>query len=355
MSFTKFPELAPELRLKIWDAALRQEIEDRLIIVHCHTMRVIPHTSTRSQVMRVNQESRHHARTFYYDVKLKVWTADVSVMNIPTEIVEFGKTSLGWSYHGDTHPRSINKGLLGGHKRLPIAADMWLHQLRRELQISVNRMLDTPFRRPGQGRPRRQGWVFVSSQHDRFALAGPTHTDNPSWDDHAIDLCEKAFLRDYICGPTREVMQESTSPPSTSAPQDYGVADYFQARHMADPLTQPVQMRIRHVVYLRDQYRLATSGAIRHVCGPSTPTLNAGNWDLDAFKGARFLYTGYMDTIPSSKNLLGPNKLVEWKKSEMDTGRLVFTCLCKSGGEKHHVDDNTEEENDVKTHMEHRY
>ncbi|KAK7921567.1 hypothetical protein PG985_009589 [Apiospora marii] len=293
MSFTKFLELAPELRFKIWDEALRQEMEDRLILVHCATMRVIPHPSARSLVMNANHEPRNHARTFYYDVKLKVWTAEVGGLSVPSEIIEFTKTSSGRAYTRDTHPRSAHQGLVAAYLRLPVAVDRWMLQLRHELETSVRRLLATQSRQSGHRRPRRQGWIFVSSQHDRFALAGTTRTDSPSWNGNSIGLCEKAFLRDYVCGPTREAMQAPMGLPSPSALQCDGVVNNFQARHMADRLPQPVQTRIRHV-------------------------------------GACFLYTGYMDTIPAGKDLLGPNKLVEWKKSGMDNGRLAFTCLCKN-------------------------
>ncbi|KAK8026183.1 hypothetical protein PG990_004006 [Apiospora arundinis] len=69
-AFPLFKSLPPELRCKVWEEALREEVEARTVIVHRVTMRVMPHPSTRSMIMNVNQESRHYAMNIFFDVHL---------------------------------------------------------------------------------------------------------------------------------------------------------------------------------------------------------------------------------------------------------------------------------------------
>ncbi|KAK8087420.1 hypothetical protein PG994_002394 [Apiospora phragmitis] len=163
-----FSSLPLEIRQMIWKEALHEEIESRMVIVHRVTMRVMPHTSTKSLVMNTNQESRNYALRYFYDVKLDVWTLAVN-FNPHTEVVEYGKTPLGQRHEW--------LGLLEA-----TAQPSPRITLRCRLVASSSA---APASNPGcssdedmEGSPetQRKGAIYLSSQHDRFALAKKTLT-----------------------------------------------------------------------------------------------------------------------------------------------------------------------------------
>lgn len=65
--FSRFPLLPPELRDQVWDEALLQENEQRLIvlIMHLGHQSVGPLPCLVSPLLAVNTESRARAKTFY--------------------------------------------------------------------------------------------------------------------------------------------------------------------------------------------------------------------------------------------------------------------------------------------------
>ncbi|KAK7921566.1 hypothetical protein PG985_009588 [Apiospora marii] len=339
MSFPQFAKLPPELRHMVWDEALREEIGSRLILVHRTTMRVIPHKGTQSLVMNANRESRYYARLMYYDVKLDVWTVKVD-LDVENEVYEYDRKPAGQHYTAGLLPMGVYSGLYGELRRAQFTASLWLNQLRPKIQSSINQLLNTHSARKldEEEGSQQEGCIFVSSQHDRFALARTTRTsDATSWGAWSVDMCVRAFMRDYVCRDMRQAIQDRTrlmqgaqeandDQDQDASPVDY--LDQFQATHMAERLPRAVQRRIRHVVNLGPHPRLQTTGPVQHICGPST--LYARDWKLGTFKGARYLYTGYMLTIPSSMDLLGPNRLVEWTKTEGENGRLGFSCVCET-------------------------
>ncbi|KAK7911636.1 hypothetical protein PG985_014117 [Apiospora marii] len=72
-TFPKFSSLAPELRHMIWDMALENEADNRIVLVHRLTLRVLPSKSLISPIMAVDKESRERALT-HYNVKLSIST-----------------------------------------------------------------------------------------------------------------------------------------------------------------------------------------------------------------------------------------------------------------------------------------
>lgn len=129
-----------------------------------------------------------------------------------------------------------------------------------------------------------------------------------------LSICEsERSCATMYAGSLRQAIRDRARLNPGAQPDDDGAnppeyLDQFQAMHMAECLPRDVQRRIRHVVNLGPHPRLQTAGPIQHFCG--TSTFYDRDWKLGTFKGARYLYTGYMVTIPSSKNLLGPNRLL---------------------------------------------
>ncbi|KAI0840837.1 hypothetical protein F5Y06DRAFT_231600 [Hypoxylon sp. FL0890] len=72
----RFTDLPPEMRLKIWDLALHQEAQDRLLIIyqagHYDPPRLLPLKHHASPFLSVNYESRQRAKAFY-PMKLAVY------------------------------------------------------------------------------------------------------------------------------------------------------------------------------------------------------------------------------------------------------------------------------------------
>ncbi|KAK7981162.1 hypothetical protein PG989_013619 [Apiospora arundinis] len=107
-AFPLFKSLPPELRCKVWEEALREEVEARTVIVHRVTMIVMPHPSTRSMIMNVNQESRHYAMNIFFDVHLDVRMLSVD-FDLATEIAAFARTPRGYDTDGHD-PRAVTCG-----------------------------------------------------------------------------------------------------------------------------------------------------------------------------------------------------------------------------------------------------
>lgn len=322
----------------VWDEALREEIDSRLILVHRTTMRVVPHEGTQSLVMTVNRESRYYARLMYYDVKLDIWSVDVH-FDVESEVYAYDSKPAGQYWTAGLLPMGVYRGLYGELRRAQFTASLWRNQIKPSIHSSIRRLLNTRSTQKlkEEEGSRQEGCIFVSSQHDRFALARTTRTsDDTSWRDWSVDMCVRAFMRDYVCSDMRQAFRDCArlmprahknmdDVNEDASPVDY--LEQFQATHMAERLPRAVQRRIRHVVNLGAHPRLQTAGHVQHVCGPSR--FYPRDWKLGTFTGARYLYTGYMLTISSSKDLLGPNRLVEWAKNEGENGRPSFSCVCK--------------------------
>lgn len=65
MQFTCFSALPTEIRLQIWDEALHQETDRRLVLVRRHNRTIIPTKWIMSPFLIVNNESRERAKDFY--------------------------------------------------------------------------------------------------------------------------------------------------------------------------------------------------------------------------------------------------------------------------------------------------
>ncbi|KAI0121546.1 hypothetical protein F4776DRAFT_221232 [Hypoxylon sp. NC0597] len=61
----KFPELPPEIRIQIWETALHQETEKRLVVVDSRERAVLPMRRLISPLLMVNSESRKIAKAFF--------------------------------------------------------------------------------------------------------------------------------------------------------------------------------------------------------------------------------------------------------------------------------------------------
>ncbi|KAK8113065.1 hypothetical protein PG984_013591 [Apiospora sp. TS-2023a] len=70
-TFPQFTRLAPELRQMIWDSALENEAENRIVLVHRDSLRVVPSKSLISPLKSVNKESRKRALE-HYNVKIDI-------------------------------------------------------------------------------------------------------------------------------------------------------------------------------------------------------------------------------------------------------------------------------------------
>ncbi|KAK7976936.1 hypothetical protein PG988_004426 [Apiospora saccharicola] len=93
---TQLMDLAPELREQIWQAALENEAEGR-VVLYDHTFdnhgpRVIPRRQLVSTIMGICRETRRFAREFY-SVHLKVYKMRPVDMTLPT--------GPGWSREDD--------------------------------------------------------------------------------------------------------------------------------------------------------------------------------------------------------------------------------------------------------------
>ncbi|KAK6845655.1 hypothetical protein PG995_015765 [Apiospora arundinis] len=293
-AFPLFKSLPPELRCNVWEEA-------RTVIVHRVTMRVMPHPSTRSMIMNVNQESRHYAMNIFFDVHLDVRMLSVD-FDLATEIAAFTRTPRGYDTDGHD-PRAVYGGFHGGYLQWRFTSAFWCQYLRPMLHNRVKQQLKaSPRRLLAEGTAtRRKGLVYVSSQHDKFALTKAIRTQNAPWGSFEADQCERAFLRDHVCRTMNRALGNCRNCPASP----YGNSDgEFLSRHMADRLPQSVQLKVRRVIYMHDEWSL---------CRGSYHSLFARDFKLGTFKGAREYYSAYMPIVPAATSLLGAQRLVEWQ------------------------------------------
>ncbi|KAK7977096.1 hypothetical protein PG988_004586 [Apiospora saccharicola] len=189
----------------------------------------------------------------------------------------------------------------------------------------------------------KKGTLFLSTEHDRFAVSRtqrfPVGPLNP-W---RIDMCQRAFLRDQILdyadvheNHARVVwgMQQSLSTPWSPDTE-------LLARHIADHLPRRVLQKVRRVVSLHSGPEAGDRGI--HVCGEHL--MCSHEWNLRSFKGAHQLYTAHMFAVPTDNSQAFQN-LLEWERVE-ENGVITFKCMCDNHDEHNsegNDDDNMEEE-----------
>ncbi|KAK7921568.1 hypothetical protein PG985_009590 [Apiospora marii] len=335
-TFHCFERLAPELRQMIWDLALREETESRLVIVHRPTMRVMPHPSLKMTVMNACPESREYAQEHFYKVKLDVRTLVPATLSIPYELAAFvSKPAAQRPWYIGRDFMGIYSGDFGQWIQAEFRYYFWLFQLAPKFREDVAKLLRTPG--PGMavaGDARSgicKGTIFLSPEHDLFALGQTFHLrtgtrPNP-W---GIDLCERAFLRDqrhldYAQAQDQfeRIVLERPSPAPFTA---WNPNTEFLARHIADKLPRSVRQKIRRLVNLHTNH---TAGSpLRHI--HEEQPMRARDWDLRAFKGAHQLYTAQMVAVPSDGSQ-GYQNLLEWKLVEDANGSVTFKCICDKG------------------------
>ncbi|KAK7981161.1 hypothetical protein PG989_013618 [Apiospora arundinis] len=329
MSFTRFGSLPPEIRQMIWHQALHEEVDARLIFVHRPTMRVMPHTTTANRVMNANQEARDCGLEFY-DVKLDVWTLSVDVQPA-AEFAEFEKWPPSKDFTRGHPALDVARGMHGALKRAILMQNFLLFHLASKLEHQVAKLLKAPL--PKRDDPanstRRRGTLYLSSKYDRFALAKMTLTTQSPWGWRSMEMCERAFLRNYLCRDLDHFTRERARLSPRYIYQAGGnPEDDFLSHHMAGRIPNDVVRRIQRLVYLSDGTRSSaevTSGT--HNCG-NIVNYSTREWKLGAFKGASEFYTAYMVTIPSQLDV-GNINLIEWEKISEGSGALRFSCKCR--------------------------
>ncbi|KAK8063787.1 hypothetical protein PG996_008439 [Apiospora saccharicola] len=90
-TFPQFTRLAPELRQMIWDSALENEAENRIVLVHRASLRVVPSKCLISPLKSANKESRERALK-HYNVKM-----DIGVF--PAPLVVKSRRMTTWDHH----------------------------------------------------------------------------------------------------------------------------------------------------------------------------------------------------------------------------------------------------------------
>lgn len=275
-----------------------------MVIVHRKTMRVMPHKSTTTQVMKINQESRAYAQRYFYDIKLDVWTLAVDY-DYATELHKYESTQDGRKQREALSPNDAADEAM-------FTADFWLYHLRYKLHHSLVEKLEIRAKdMEGRTDTKRKGAIYLSSKHDRFALTKKSFAGRGPWGHWLVDMCERAFLRDHI-GVSMNQALATRNRLNPHWPYPYiGSGDMgseFLARHMSGRLLPSVLKKIRQVVYLREY------GTELHDCG--TDYMSTQDWKVGTcFKGAETFYTAKMITIPSTAELQ-PQHLFEWKKSD---------------------------------------
>ncbi|KAK8026182.1 hypothetical protein PG990_004005 [Apiospora arundinis] len=301
MSFTRFGSLPLEIRQYIWHQALQEEVDSRLIFVHRRTMRVMPHTTTVSHVMNANREARHYATKYIYDVQLDVWTLSVD-FNAAAEIAEFEQSSKS-SYFTEGHPAmDVAIGRHGASMRAKFMFGLLDTHLRPKLcqQVTNQARATLPKRDDPNNPTRRRGTIHLSSQYDRFALTGDSGTNQAPWGVFVVDMCERAFLRDYLCRDLdRFARERARLDPEYLYRAGGDPQDEFLSRHMAARLPASVLQRIRRLVYVNHHSYFRTNIFDPHVCGREVGQ-DTRAWRLGTFKGVSDFYTASMRTVPTS-------------------------------------------------------
>ncbi|KAK8861909.1 hypothetical protein PGQ11_008144 [Apiospora arundinis] len=330
MSFTRFGSLPLELRQYIWHEALQEEADARLVFVHRPTMRVMPHTTTVSRVMNANRESREYAKAHFYDVTLDVWTLNLDYQ-LDTEVAEFEQWPPSKDFTGGHPALEVAMGVHGAHQKAHFMVHFLLLHLASKLEDQVSSQLRAPLpKRDGPMDSSRRGTIYVSSKHDRFALSKITLTTKAPWRYRKVDMCERAFLRNYLCRDLDRFSRERASfNPKASYQAGGDPDDDFWSRHMAGRLPGSVVRRIQRIVFLNQGH---TEFVNDHACGQEIG-FPVRDWKLGTFKGASEFATMIMHTIPSRLDV-GNLGLIEWEKVRVGRTFADFTCMCsKLGGQ----------------------
>lgn len=328
-SFHCFERLAPEMRQMIWDLALREETESRLVIVHRPTMRVMPHPSLKMTVMNACPESREYAKKHFHKVKLEVRTLVPAVLSIPYEIAAFASTPAAQrlDFVGKGF-MNMYSGRYGQRKQVEFRYDFWRRHLLPKLHGHVTKLLQTPGPHmsavAGDARSGIcKGTIYLSPEHDRFAL-----DRNASG-----SVCERAFLHDQLCLDYAPVLEQyerlvlARQHPRHST--RWHPDAEFHARHIADKLPESAMQTIRRVVSLHTGP--GAGDTQRHVC--EQHRLHDREWKLRSFGGAQQLHTARMYAVPADSGQ-GYQNLVEWKRVEGANGSVTFKCMCSNRHEE---------------------
>lgn len=303
-SFTYLHRLPRELMDQVWDQALLQEVEDRYVLVHRVSMKVLPHkNSTKSAILAVDKERRAYALKFY-DVRLDVWTFDRS-MDYSRELDIYFRYPRGLEAYIQTGlvPIAMYKGIYGPIAQRKFIECWWESSLRWHLHESVyNQLKRSPANEPGS---RLAGTVYLSSEFDKFALSDSIQVSQPTraWN---VDLCVHSFLRKHerrVLGSTRDL-------------------DEYTPRHMTVRIPKQAMERICRVV---NTY-FVNGPEPPHVCGHAV--MQERQWKLGSFKGATQLYEANMKRIPNDGTSFQASQyLVEWKRTGPNVP-LPFICAC---------------------------
>ncbi|KAK7921565.1 hypothetical protein PG985_009587 [Apiospora marii] len=307
-----FNSLPPELSGMIWQLALEEEAESRMIVVHRSTMRVLPHRTAENRVMNVNQDSRSYALRLFYDFQVDVRTfeADFSLID---DMALYGEAENIF------RDRTVMKAYRG------VGGDV-LKLLRTGHSGEL------------------KGVIYFNSQRDRFALASTKKDTDIPWRILGVDMCQRAFVPNSIISDICMAMDADRRQDSRNFnvnPANF-TNDFFN-RHIGGKLPNKAIKRIRRVVHLHAGPQ--PTGWSTHACGPAA-TLRSRDWKLGTFKGAQQLYTAQLAYIASSTNL-GIRNLLEWRKTEAD-GHLGFACTCQEAEGQ----DDAHEENKDETSLE---
>ncbi|KAK7977094.1 hypothetical protein PG988_004584 [Apiospora saccharicola] len=295
-SFTPFNGLAQELQDHILDQALLEEIENRFVLVHRVSMKVLPHKrTTRSAIMGVDKQRRAYALRWFYDVQLEVWTFPTSTdySRAFDIFCRFPYGLEGPIQQGMT-PLRMAQGVYGPAARNEFRECFWEYRLRGDLhQHILSQLQRAPSRVQGSV---LKGKIYLSSQFDKFALSNNIEVRQPTYYWH-VDLCINHFLRNHerhIRGVTR-------------SPNDYNGRDMMSVR-----IPRRAMDRIRRVV----------------------STYYFRGLEPEHLPGANQLFTANMQRIPAaSMSFQASQRLIEWKRTDPPAA-LPFVCACPEAEEE---------------------
>ncbi|KAK8108200.1 uncharacterized protein PG998_010213 [Apiospora kogelbergensis] len=318
-SFPRFNSFPPEIRHHIWEDALHTEAEDRYILVHRSSLKVIPHKrSTRSAVMVTSREARYCALRFY-DVKLDVWTVDID-FEYDYEAENFSKvfppSNDPQLSHLGNDPMAFWQGRYGKKAREIFATRFWHHFMRdRALEV-----IESRFRTPAQldfGNE-QIGCVFLSSQFDKFTLSSYAQSPTTAasrrdmYRSLELDVCVDALLQRE----ENKVFRRS---------QD---GDQHGIPHTTIKIPSRALQKIRCVVDTFFCYDLNT----QHRCGGSH--WNDRQWRLGSFKAADQLYRAALNVIPAKPLRFEQSQgLAQWKRTKPGS-QHKFICTCSDQNEE---------------------
>lgn len=304
-SFPRFNRFPPEIRHHIWEDALHTEAEDRYVLVHRSSLKVIPHKrSTRSAVMVTNREARYCALRFY-DIKLDVWTIE---MDFDYD-AEFREHSKAFPLHYSpllsrlgNDPMAYWQGRHGKEIRKRFASRFW----SRHMKGKVLETIESRFKRPAQLNVgnKRVGCVFLSSQFDKFTLSSTNFN----------------FLKPDVCIDT--ILQREENKVYHKAQNRHRI------RHTTIKIPSRALQQIRCVVDAFYSYDKNNN----HKCGGSHWA--SKQWRLRIFKNADQLYRAALNVIPAKPLRFEPSQgLVQWKRTEPGS-QHKFICTCSDQNEE---------------------